>query len=385
MKIRFGVIGLGNRGSGFALTAIKNHPDIELVAVCDPLTKRFVLFPEEEIIKYTDYHELLECENVDAVFIATPDDTHAEVISAAVKKEKHILCEKPLEISQAKIKQIEHELKDYPKVFLVGYVLRYAPLYYKAKQLLDEGAIGNVIHGSGMDHINYGGYAFFHDWHRNKENSGSLLFQKGTHSLDIINWLINSKPVQVGGFGGLEVFGTKGAIKKFGKPLTDKLNCQTCPHNWDCEESIDNIKRYKGISWLDDWPDSCVFSNDVNVDDHQALLIKYQNNAIFTYSLCQFSAFYRREFQFFGTKGELYFDDERHEIIVNDRLKSEKFSYKFDNMTGHGGGDEEMIQDFIGCVRTKKEPRSTLENSITVSELVFSAEEAITENRMIDI
>lgn len=385
MKIRFGVIGLGNRGSKFALHSILTNPELQLIAVCDPDPKKFALFPNEDITKYTDYMELLANKQIDAVFIATPDDTHGEIIFQAVDYDKHIICEKPVEVTPEKVREVEKKLKNYPRIFLVGYVLRYAPLFYKAKQLLSQGIIGDIILGNAIDHIQYGGYAFFHDWHREKKHSGSLLLQKGTHSLDIINWMIDSSPISVAGTGGLEVFGTKGAKRKFGKSVDKELVCNNCPYRFECEESLYNLKKHKGINWQENWPDSCVFSEKVDVDDHQALLIKYANNATMTYSLCQFAAFYRREYQFFGTKGELYFDDERNEIIVSDRLKNEQMRYQFGEVTGHGGGDDELLLDFIDCVQTGKTPRANLESSIMVSQLAFSADQAILENKFIQI
>lgn len=381
--IRFGVIGLGNRGSKFALQSLIPHPEIEVVYVCDQQGTNFNLFEEKQIRSTTDYRNLLKSTEVDAVFIATPDDTHAEIILEAIKFSKHILCEKPLDISLQKISMIRSALKDYKKVFQVGYVLRYAPLYFKAKSLISSGIIGDIFLANGTDHINYGGYAFFHDWHRLKSKSYSLLLQKATHSLDILSWMIGAKPVKVAAFGGLEVFGELGSIKKFGSPLKEELHCRTCQHKWTCEESLINIKKHKGIEWQESWPDHCVFDSEVNVDDHQALLIQYQNRAKVTYTLCQFAAYYRREFQFFGTKGELYFDDENNRIIVHDRLKKEKLVYEIENTVGHGGGDAEMILDFLHCIQTGAQPRSNLESSFTVSELVIAAQQSIEEDKYI--
>lgn len=383
--IRFGVIGLGNRGSKFALQSLIPHPEIDVIFVCDMNKRNFSMFQDKDIRTTSDYHELLQCPDVDAVFIATPDDTHAEIIMEAAKYKKHILCEKPLDISLNKINSIRSALHHYEKVFQTGYVLRYAPLYHKAKKIIQSGVIGDILLANGTDHIHYGGYAFFHDWHRLKSKSYSLLLQKATHSLDILSWMIAARPVRVAGFGGLEVFGEPGAIKKFGAPLKEELHCRTCEHKWSCEESLINIKKHKGIEWQENWPDNCVFDSEINVDDHQALLIQYQNQAKVTYTLCQFASFYRREFQFFGTKGELYFDDEYNKIIVNDRLKQEQAVYEVKDTSVHSGGDDEMILDFLDCIRTGNTPRSNLESSFIVSELVIAAQQSIEQNKYIEM
>ena len=144
-----------------------------------------------------------------------------------------------------------------------------------------------------------------------------------------------------------------------------------------------NIKKHKGIEWQEDWPDSCVFDSEIDVDDHQALLIQYRNRAKATYTLCQFAAYYKREFQFFGTKGELYIDDAEDTITVHDRLKRERTVHEVKRAAGHGGGDDEMLLDFLHCVRTGDSPRSNLESSSVVSELVIAAQQSIEQNKYI--
>lgn len=384
-KINIAVIGLGNRGSKFALHTLIPHAEIDVTMVTDLYGNHFDEFEQLGIKTTKNPMDVFQNDDVDAVFIATPDGTHGDYILEAIKHDKHIIVEKPLEITEAKIKEIEHALIGFEKVFMVGYVLRYAPLYAKAQSLLASGIIGNIYLANGIDHIHYGGYAFFHDWHRRQETAQSLLLQKSSHSLDILNWLIDSTPTQVMGFGGLEVFGEKGAIKKFGKPNDEPRFCHSCELQYVCEESIYNIKKHKNISWQDDWPDRCVFDSEIDVDDHQALLIHYQNNTKLTYSISQFSAFYRREFSFIGDKGELAFDDESNTIRVYDRIKRETLTYQIEDSGNHSGGDDEMLLEFIECVRTSLKPRSNLESSAAVTRLVIAAQESIKQNKLIEI
>ena len=376
MTVKFGIIGLGNRGYKYALRTIDQHKDSEVIMVCDAFGNNFQHFPNT--LQTKDYQEVLDNPEVDAVFIATPDDTHAEIILAAVKANKHILCEKPLEISDEKVALIEEALEGYEKAFEVGYVLRYARTYSKVKEMIDSGLIGQVIMADVIDHVQYGGYAYFHDWHRTREKSTSLLLQKSTHSLDLINWYLDSKPEKVVAFGDLMVFGEVGAIEKFGKPIPDDLHCGNCPISNTCEESIQNLAKEKKISWSDNWPDNCVFNSEVDVDDHQTVMIRYENRAKATYQLCQFAAFYKREFQFFGTKGELYFDDVSNTITVTDRLKSETLTYQNNHEeTNMEPGDEEQLEDFLDAIRTGKTPVSNLESSVLAGKLALAAQRSI--------
>lgn len=385
MTLRFGVIGLGNRGHLVTEKYLLTNPEIEVVQVSDLNQNHFEFYKQKKINVTTDYATLLSNPEIEAVFIATPDDTHGEIILAAIKEDKHIICEKPLEINRELTRKIEKALINHNKIFLVGYVLRYATLYQKVKQLIADGVIGEILLANGIDHINYGGYAFFRDWHRIKKNSQTLLLQKSSHSLDILNWIIDSQPNQVAGLGSLSVYGRPGAEKKFGKKLTSPLNCGSCPLQNSCEESLLNLKRYKDLDWGKDWPDACVYADEIDVQDNQALLIHYENDVKLTYSICYFSSFYRREFQFFGTEGQLYFDDETNKIILHHRKTGGKKEYHFDEQIGHGGGDKAMIADFLSAIKKQSEPLANITSSATVTHLALAAQEAIDTNTIITI
>ncbi|MGM0124775.1 hypothetical protein IGI37_002169 [Enterococcus sp. AZ194] len=384
MTIGFGIIGLGNRGYKYALRTISKQKDCHIEIVCDTNENNFDQFPTVE--KTTDYQQVLNHPNVQAVFISTPDDTHGEIMLAAAAAGKHILCEKPLEISTEKIVALWCKLSAYPNVIEIGYVLRYARLFQKARQLLDEGLLGDLVMINAIDHIPYGGYAFFHDWHRLRKNSGSLLLQKATHSLDLLNFFVNSLPEKVVGFGGLATMGKPGALKKFGHPVPTDLHCCTCPYQMSCEESIQNLATEKNINWGENWPDSCVFHEEIDVDDHQTLAIQYQNGAKASYQLCQFSAYYKREFQLFGSKGEMIIEDATNTITFRNRLKNESIIYTDSSETVEmETGDLEQLQDFIQAIHSQKAPVSSLSSSVAVGLLALAAQESIDQKKIMTL
>lgn len=382
MAIKFGIIGLGNRGYKYALKTIAVHPECEIISVCDAFGNHFDQFPTAK--KTTDYRDILADSEVDAVFIATPDDTHAEVLLAAAQAQKHILCEKPLEVTEEKINAIKAAVADYEKVVEIGYVLRYARSFQKFQAYLASGIIGDIHQINVMDHIPYGGYAYFHDWHRTRATAKSLLLQKATHSLDIANWIAAAKPQQIVAFGRLSTMGRPGALKKFGYEVPDDLHCRACPYSETCEESIQNIAKEKKINWSDDWPDRCVFNNEIDVDDHQTVSVEYENGIQMTYQLCLFGAYYQREFHVFGSKGELHFDDVTNEIKIVDRLKNESVTYRNDYVESQmEPGDEEQLADFITAIKTGTPPVSNLESSIRAALLAIKAQQSIDEKKLI--
>ena len=115
MKIRIGVVGTGNISS-LHVAGFKQHPNAEVVAVCDKVKKKVKRKAEQWGIYdiFTDYQELLRQPNIDAVAILTPHHLHAPIAIAAAEAGKHILVEKPIATSiedaeqmiQARIKRV---------------------------------------------------------------------------------------------------------------------------------------------------------------------------------------------------------------------------------------------------------------------------------------
>ncbi len=355
-KIRIGVIGLGNRGSKFAKNIIMESDKFILHSVCDPNTDTFEFFENAGIKTFTNYEELLKDELLEAVMIATPENTHLEITEASVKHNLHIYCEKPLEINKENTMRMAEICKGYDKTILVGYVLRYAPLYIKAKEIIESGAIGDVILCNGVDNVVYGGYAFFRDWHRHRKNINSLILQKSSHSIDIINWIVKDTPKKIATFGSLNVYGDKG-LGKWVDVDTDGFHCRSCEYEKICFDSNYNIKELKGINWNDNWHDRCVFSKDIDIDDNHTIMLEYEKGTKVVFSSSQFSPFYRRSYEFIGTRGSLYFDDRENIIKVNYKSKKEEECIKVDvGNQVHSGGDINLLEDFYDAIVNEKKP-----------------------------
>ncbi len=385
-KLNIGVIGLGNRGSKFGKNVIMQNPKASLLAVCDKDKNRHSFFKDDDVLIYEDYEDLIKNPLIDAVMIATPDNSHLDICKEAIKYHKHILCEKPLEATYDRAREINELLKGYDKTFLVGYVLRYAPLYERAKKLISDGTIGNVILANVIDNISYGGYAFFHDWHRKSETIYSLLTQKASHSIDVINWIINDMPKDIVAFGGLNVFGENGLGKSFNDKITNETRCKTCDHNYDCVESLVNRKIVKNINWNDNWPDYCVYAPEIDVDDNQTVMIKYENGAKANYTLCEFAPDYKRQFVFIGTKGKLEFDDKSNVITITYRENNnvDTFNINTNNLV-HSGGDIGLLNDFIECCNTGKEPVANIKSSFISYLTCLRAQESIYKNQVVHL
>ena len=146
--LRIGIIGAGRIGK-VHLESISYHVKNAVVtAVADPFmndeTKAFIEgFGVEKI--YEDYHKIIEDNDIDAVLVCSSTDTHASVSIDAINAGKHVFCEKPVDHSIAKIKEVADALASHPGVKLqVGFNRRFDHNFAAIRKAYDDGRIGGA-------------------------------------------------------------------------------------------------------------------------------------------------------------------------------------------------------------------------------------------------
>lgn len=146
--LRIGIIGAGRIGK-VHLESISYHVKNAVVtAVADPFmndeTKAFIKgFGVEKI--YEDYHKIIEDKDIDAVLVCSSTDTHASVSIEAINAGKHVFCEKPVDHSIAKIKEVADALASHPSVkFQVGFNRRFDHNFAAIRKAYDDGRIGGA-------------------------------------------------------------------------------------------------------------------------------------------------------------------------------------------------------------------------------------------------
>jgi predicted dehydrogenase len=142
-KMGFGVIGTGLLGDQHA-HVYSRLPGAELVAVCDVISERAQATAEKYGAQtyYTDYQELLNNPDIQAVSIATPDFAHRDIALAAAQAKKHILCEKPLATSLEESQAIINAANESGVKLMVDFHNRVNPPFVAAKQSIAAGEIG---------------------------------------------------------------------------------------------------------------------------------------------------------------------------------------------------------------------------------------------------
>ncbi|MDI9490685.1 MAG: inositol 2-dehydrogenase [Bacillota bacterium] len=194
-KVKLGVIGTGKIGRMHINNLVNSLPDVEVVAVADPFVDVSSDFLNEMEIpsnmRFKDYNDLLEIEEIKAVVIASSTDTHAEISIAAANKNKAIFCEKPVDSDPEVIRKVQKVVEESGVVFQTGYNRRFDHNFKKVRDEVSSGTIGepHIIKITSrdpappsMDYVKV---------------SGGLFKDMMIHDFDLIRYLSGSEPIEI--------------------------------------------------------------------------------------------------------------------------------------------------------------------------------------------
>lgn len=151
---------------------------------------------------YHDYQQLLERKDIDAVVIASPTNTHSEIIQRAAEAGLHIFCEKPLALSLKDCDRAISAVETAGVKLQVGFMRRFDDGYMRAKKQIEEGTIGiPVMFKSTSRDPKRTNLEF-----AKRENSGGLITDMAVHDFDLARWLIGSEVERVHSEGGCLVY-----------------------------------------------------------------------------------------------------------------------------------------------------------------------------------
>ena len=208
-EIRCAVVGTGGRGRDAHIKSIFNVPGARVVAICDPsqtaLGEALAMFPGEKPATYTHYRELLDKENLDAVFIASPPVPHREQIVATLQKNLHCYAEKPVVLTVSDVEEVEREAKRSKGILQVGQQLRYSTASRKIAGMVHDGEIGRIGFVRAQRMSSWYGPGTEEPvmrWLWSVEESGDQLVEQSIHNIDQINWVLGAHPVKCTGLGG---------------------------------------------------------------------------------------------------------------------------------------------------------------------------------------
>ena len=186
-SLNFALIGCG-RIAQTHLEAIAANPECKLKGVADVRKRAAKSVAEQFDCKaYSDYHQVLDGNQVDAVVICTPPDTHAEISTFFLENGVHVLCEKPLALSieDATLMVDTAEKKDC--LLMMASKFRYVDDLIKAKGVVDSGILGDIVL---FENVFCSKVDMRDRWNANKNVAGGgVLVDNGSHSVDIARYL----------------------------------------------------------------------------------------------------------------------------------------------------------------------------------------------------
>src|SRR5450755_2681789 len=178
-----GMIGVGNRGA-YLLEAAMAQPRARILALCDikpdRLDKAATAAARDNPATYSDWRKIVDRKDIDAVFIATPPDLHAEMAVAALRAGKNVYCEKPVGITPAQVRAVLEAARASRKVFVPGQQLRSIKEYREAVSKIRDGIIGDVLMAKAQRHatadLAHDGTSG--DWYFDVKRSGGYLIEQ---------------------------------------------------------------------------------------------------------------------------------------------------------------------------------------------------------------
>jgi len=333
-RILMGLIGAGGRGRGVMKSFIKVDPAVEFIAICDVSEERQTGGVKDAGGKakaFLDHRELLDLKEINAVLIASPTHWHSQHLLDAIKAGKDVYLEKPMSHSIEQGADMVKAVRKSDRIVQVGMQRRSSPMVQEAKKLMEDAILGKVNlvraqwfwHQSPLDRTAKFNGKF--DWERFLgpapkrpvepvralhwryfwDYEGGIVTDQGTHLMDVVQWLT--------GKGTARSAVMQGGSYQLGYETPDTF-CAAL-------EYTDFT-----ASWM------CTYTNC------------YQNNWQIIIQ---------------GDKGTMIVDDDGFRIFA-EPWRDAANQKPFKSSTG-GIPTEPHVENFLDCLRTRKEPNAPVE------------------------
>lgn len=369
--VKFGIIGCGGRILHLGRN-LNEYEGVELKGVWDPsmCNARDLLNQirgENQGTIYHSYEELLADQELEWVMIGSPNVFHAEQIISAFKAGKHVFSEKPIAIAMDELLAIKKAHETSQKLFATGFTLRYATIYREAKKILESKVLGEIISVNGSENIlpDHGSY-IMSNWRRLKELSGPHILEKCVHDMDLLNWLIDSVPVQISAFGGNSMF---------------------VPKN----NAIYEAHHEQFGAWDNMWPvekyeqgDSNPFMSDKTIEDHVVAIMKFANNVHVQFQATTSNVIPERRLYFSCTQGNLIVELYSGKLIYK-KLGDQDLTEVDLVGGGHGDGDYFIVKELMESMVEGKIPVCSGEEGIRSAVVGLGIEEARVSGTVVDL
>jgi len=194
-KLKFGIIGFGSQGSMYAKFINDGMvPSMNLVAVCDIDEDKQKQAKElySDINTYSDYQEMIQSGEVDAIITTVPHYLHPEMAMFALDNDVHVLNEKPAGVYTKHVKELNEFAKKKDATYAIMFNQRNNPLYQKIKAIIESGDLGELRRVNWIITTWWRPQAYYEQsaWRATwGGEGGGVLVNQAPHQLDLIQWL----------------------------------------------------------------------------------------------------------------------------------------------------------------------------------------------------
>ena len=360
------IIGCGQRGQYVVENLLRDsqrHVHVKSVydpdvAACQKALERW-LEPKARICKSLE--EAIAAKGVDWVMVFSPNVFHKDGVLAGFAAGKHVFSEKPLATSIEDCVAINQAHAKSGRQFATGFVLRYAPIYRKMKQLLDGGTFGKILAIDADEHIlpSHGGYIMC-NWRRHTALAGPHILEKCCHDLDLLLWYTQGLPRRVSAFGGREFFLKKNQkfMKEYGKKLF--------------------------MSWPVDYDVDSPFCGDTDLMDVTSSVAEFDNGVRVSFSATMCNALPERRIRLCCERGvivsELYTMTLRYRHLGEDQ--ESVITYSGD---GHAGGDSYIMKELYDCMCSGEPPKCSGAEGLRSAVYALAIDEAARTGKIVSL
>ncbi len=369
MEKRFGVavLGAGNRARYVVKNLLRDSGGaVRVVSAFDPdrtlldetLRK---IWGSSDALAASSAEEAIHAPGVDWVMVFSPNSCHRDHILAAFAAGKDVFAEKPLATTIDACKEISEAQRRSGRVFATGFVLRYAPIYRRAKELLDSGMFGRLLLIEGNENIapDHGGYIMC-NWRRLTKFAGPHILEKCCHDLDLINWFCGSLPSRVASFGGRDFF----------KPENNRL--------------MEKYGEKTFKSWWDPHAQATPFTDDTDLMDNQVSIAEFRNRIRVTFTATMSNAIPERRLSFACAEGtmklNLYSNIIRYRRLGDEGVTELNFSGD-----GHGGGDSYIMKELYETMSREVPPKCSGAEGLRSAVFALALDQAARNGEIVDL
>lgn len=323
--------------------SLKRVADAEIAAVASPTEEHVIAFAQQHGIPhyFTDYKKMLEMDEIDMVVLGLPNYLHAQATVDVAKAGKHVLCEKPLCMNLAEADLMIDTCKEAGVKLMYAEELCFTPKYVRLKQLVDEGALGDIYMVKQSEKHDGPHAPWFWDV---QKSGGGVALDMGCHAFEFFRWILDKPKIE-------SVYADMGTYIHGDKTRGD-------------DNSLLIVKFAGGATGLaeESWIKKGGMDDRAEVYGSEG--VAYANllmgNSILTYS------------------------DTGYGYAVEKAGSTKGWSFAIYEEAWNYGFPQEM-EHFVDCVKNDKQPLETGEDGKAVLEMIFAAYESARTGRKIGI